>query len=93
MNTAFAIANPAVGPANIRMVFRSDANEAIIEKTLALPARGQTARFFTEFLELEEGRDISGSVIFTSDADVDIMSLRTLNGEQTASLPSGTPGN
>lgn len=92
LSTAFAVANPTAKSANAALTFRSDDGQTTRQRSLTLPAKNQTAQFFTDFFNLSSGQALSGTLTIISDTDLAVMALRTLNGEQTASLPSGTSG-
>lgn len=89
IDTAFAIANPTSATANMRLTLKDLANAVVAQKELTLGSKSQTARFFEEFFGLTLG-SFSGTLIIKSDTDIAVLSLQTLNGLQTASLPSGT---
>ena len=89
IDTAFAIANPTSATANMRLTLKGSANAVVAQKELTLGSKSQTARFLEEFFGLALG-SFSGTLIIKSDTDIAVLSLQTLNGLQTASLPSGT---
>ena len=89
IDTAFAIANPTSATANMRLTLKDLANAVVAQKELTLGSKSQTARFFEEFFGLTLG-SFSGTLIIKNDTDIAVLSLQTLNGLQTASLPSGT---
>ncbi|HEV8131335.1 MAG TPA: hypothetical protein VGQ81_08780 [Acidobacteriota bacterium] len=86
-DTAFAIANPTGATANLLLTLK-DPNGQRAQKSLTLGPKNQTARFFNEFF----GTSFSifaGTLVIKSDTDVAVLSLKTFNGEQSSSLPSG----
>ena len=87
-DTAFAVLNATSGPAEIRL--RDTAGQVVASETLMLAPRQQQPRFFGEFFNLPAG-DFGGTVDITSNASLALISLKTINGLQSSSLPSGTP--
>ncbi len=57
---------------------------------LILEPKTQVARFFDELLQVGLN-SFSGTLILESNAELAVTSLRTINGKQASSLPSGTP--
>ncbi|MBI4445413.1 MAG: hypothetical protein HY645_05830 [Acidobacteria bacterium] len=92
LDTAIAVANPTAAAATITTIFREDGAATTSRNTLTLPARSQRAQFFTDLANLGSRPSLSGTLTLVSNTDIAVISLRTLNGEQSASLPSGTPG-
>ncbi len=86
VNTAVAIANPTAGDASITLRLTG---EDVLETQIALESGEQVARFTDDFFEIAEEEFFRTLFIF-SDTDLAVMSLLTFEGEQIASLPSGT---
>ena len=89
VNTSFAVTHPTSATANIRLSLLDSENQGVAEGQLVLEPHTQVARFFDEFFELD-AESFSGTVKFLSDTALSVMSVRTLGGIQTASLPSGS---
>ncbi len=92
LNTAFAIANPTDTEAHIRLLLKPDSGDELTADPLTLAAHNQTARFVTDLFDLPSGSSLEGRLLVLSDTDLGVTSLETLNGEPSASLPSGTTG-
>ena len=92
--TAFAIVNPTKGTANINLKLKnrdeSGEQQTVAQTNLVLDSHHQTARFFDEFFGLQPGPFL-GTLEINSDTSVSVISIRTLGGLQSSSLPSGTP--
>lgn len=92
--TAFAIVNPTKGTANIHLRLKnrdeSGEQQTVAETNLVLESHHQTARFFDELFGLEAGPFV-GTLEINSDTSLSVISIRTLGGLQSSSLPSGTP--
>ena len=100
-DTALAILNPTVATATIAITLVEEesaaasarqrpAGDPFASSQLVLAPGTQTARFFTELLDIEV-EEFSGTIILDSDTDIAVTSLRTINGKQASSLPGGTP--
>ncbi len=101
-DTALALLNPTPATALIQISLvaatppirpsepRLTGDEPVATAELALPSLTQTARFFTELLNIELD-EFSGTIILDSDTDIAVTSLRTIDGKQASSLPGGTP--
>lgn len=93
LNTAFAVVNPTSATATIKLTLKDDTGTTFQADPLELGPKNQTAKFLSELFNLPPNQDISGTLALTSNVDIGVISLQTLNLEATASLPSGTPGN
>ncbi len=94
LDTAFAIVNPTQENADIRLRLKrrneSGDPETVAEDSLFLSSHQQVALFFTQFFGLAAGPFL-GTLEIDSATSITVMSLRTLGGLQSSSLPSGTP--
>lgn len=64
-------------------------DELVDTRQLEIPKHQQRALFFTELFNLQDG-DFVGTLVFDSDTDIAITSLKTIEGFQSSSLPSGS---
>ncbi|MBI4456726.1 MAG: hypothetical protein HY644_12620 [Acidobacteria bacterium] len=88
IDTAFSIVNPTSAAA-IMLLILSDASGERARKDLTLGPKNGIARFFGEFFGVNFD-SFSGTLLIQSDTSVATTSLKTLNGEPSASLPAGT---
>lgn len=87
INTAFAIANPTSATANVKLILQGT---PLVEREIQMPSNTQMAAFIDSFFDVEVAEELVTSMAIYSDTDLAAMALVTLNGEQIASLPSGT---
>ena len=92
VDTGFAILNPTGGPADItlRLTENPRVGDREFETTLFLPPRRQRAFFPDDLFGLGAG-SFEGTLEIQADTSMAVISLKTLNGFQSSSLPSGTP--
>jgi hypothetical protein len=96
VSTAFAVANPTDGTAVMTITLlraRADGtDEEIGDAELRLLPRRQEAKFFLQLFEGIDlgGEEFRGTLVFSSNADIAITSLKTVNLMQSSSLPAGT---
>lgn len=87
INTAFAICNPTSATAKVKLILRGPPE---VEREIEIPSNTQMAVFIDDFFDLVGIEELITSLTIYSDTDLAVMALITLNGEQIASLPSGT---
>ncbi len=96
LDTAMAIVNATDAQANLTLTLTDTQQATLATADLVLEPGNQTARFFREFFELGQNGldlpqgDFAGTFVVEGDTDVSVMSLKTNQGRQTSSLPSGT---
>ena len=90
VDAAFAILNPTLGTANIDLKLKSQDGQVAAQADLVLESHHQVARFFWQFFGLEAGPFL-GTLEINSDTSLAVISIRTQQGLQSSSLPSGTP--
>lgn len=96
VSTAFAVANPTDGTAvmtiKLLRTLADGTDEEIGDAELRLLPRRQEAKFFLQLFEGIDlgGEEFRGTLVFSSNADIAITSLKTVNLMQSSSLPAGT---
>ena len=64
--------------------------EVVGEAVFPVGPRVQAARFFDDLFEIPAG-NFAGTIVLESDASLAVASIKTANGIQSSSLPSGSP--
>ncbi len=92
--TALAIVNPTSAVANMVLTLKDAADVVLGQSPLVLQPKTQTAQFVSGLIPFgisaQGGDGFKGSLVISSDTDISVISLRTLNGFQTSSLTSGS---
>jgi sugar lactone lactonase YvrE len=90
VNTGLAIANPNNQDAAISFFFTDANGNSFGTGSLAIPARGQIAKFLNE-APLNGGSSLSGSFTFTSSVPVSAIALRGFTNERSEFLLTTLP--
>ena len=103
VSTAIAAVNVTSSVANVRVTLLEGSGAASLagnfglqgqavvgEAVFPVGPRVQAARFFDDLFEIPAG-DFSGTIVLESDASLAVASIKTVNGIQSSSLPSGSP--